>query len=126
MTRCVAQKISVDKDRLMLTLNVQGHANYAENGKDIVCSAVSCLCISLANTLLATGVEKRCFRMGDGSFYMSATIVENKSYAEGAFDTAVNGLQMIAEQYPNHVSFESGVSHRNFSCDTITGKRMTT
>ena len=111
MTACVAQKIGLDRDRLMLSLRVKGHANYGESGKDIVCSAVSCLCISLANTLLATGVDKRCIRMEDGSFYVSATIVENRAYAEGAFDMAVNGLQMIAEQYPNHVSFTSGVSH---------------
>ena len=110
MTRCVAQKICGDDDRLVLSLNVKGHANYAEAGKDIVCAAVSCLCISLANTMLATGVEKQCFRMDDGDFYMSAAITENKVYAEGAFDLAVNGLQMIAEQYPHHVVFESGVS----------------
>ena len=111
MTKCVAEKHHIDQEKLMLSLWVKGHANYAENGKDIVCSAVSCLCISLANTLLATGVEKKCVRMEEGSFYMSATIVENRVYAEGAFDLAVNGLQMIAEQYPSNVVFTSGVSH---------------
>jgi uncharacterized protein YsxB (DUF464 family) len=111
MTVCVAQKHILDWERVILTLQVKGHANYAESGKDIVCSAVSCLCISLANTLLAAGVDKQCFRMEEGSFYVSATIVENKAYAEGAFDMAVGGLQMIAEQYPDHVSFKSGVSH---------------
>ena len=111
MTKCVAEKRPIGKDRLILSLYVKGHANYADNGKDIVCSAVSCLCLSLANTLLATGVEKKHFRMEDGVFYMSATIAENRVYAEGAFDMAVNGLQMIAEQYPHHVSFTSGVSH---------------
>lgn len=115
MTKCVAQKISLDRDRLLLSLNVKGHANFAESGKDIVCSAVSCLCISLANTLVSIGVDKGCIRMEDGSFFVSATIVENvpgdRAYAEGAFDMAVNGLQMIAEQYPDHVSFTSGVSH---------------
>ena len=110
MTKCVAEKHRLAGERLMLTLYVKGHANYAESGKDIVCSAVSCLCISLANTMLAAGVEKRCFRMEDGSFYMSAAIAENQAYAEGAFDMAVNGLQMIAEQYPDHVTFQSGVS----------------
>lgn len=111
MTRCAAEKHYLDWERVILSLYVDGHANYAENGKDIVCSAVSCLCISLANTLLATGVDKGCFRIEDGSFYVSATIVENRAYAEGAFDMAVNGLQMIAEQYPDHVVFTSGVSH---------------
>lgn len=111
MTRCVAEKYRLDGNNLILTLYVKGHANYAESGKDIVCSAVSCLCISLANTLLAAGVEKQCFRIEDGSFYVSTTVVDNQAYAEGVFDTAVNGLQMIAEQYPGYVTFQSGVSH---------------
>ena len=111
MTKCVAEKHYLSGDRVMISLYVKGHANYAESGKDIVCSAVSSLCISFANTLLAAGVEKRCFRIEDGSFYMSATIVEKQQYAVGAFDMAVNGLRMIAEQYPDHVTFTSGVSH---------------
>lgn len=123
MTRCGAQKQPHRDGSVVLTLYVRGHANYAENGKDIVCSAVSCLCISLANTLLALGVDRKCFHMEDGGFYMSAPITENVKYAEGAFDTAVNGLQMIAEQYPSFVVFESGVSHQKNSCDTITRKR---
>ena len=111
MTRCVAEKWYEDNGNITLYLSAFGHADYAESGKDIVCSAVSCLCISLANTLLAAGVEKQCFRIEDGSFYVSTTVVDNQAYAEGVFDTAVNGLQMIAEQYPGYVTFQSGVSH---------------
>ena len=119
MTRCVAEKHRLSGGQLILTLCVKGHANYAESGKDIVCSAVSSLCISFANTMLAAGVEKQCFRMDDGSFYMSAAIAENQAYAEGAFDMAVNGLQMIAEQYPNNVTFQSGVSRQKNPCDNL-------
>ena len=111
MTRCTAQKHRHSDGSVILTLCVSGHADYAENGKDIVCSAVSCLCISLANTLLSTGVDKRCVNIECGGFYMSAAITENVPYAEGAFDLAVGGLQSLAEQYPVHVAFTSGVSH---------------
>ena len=111
MTKCVAGKRYEADGRLSLYLSAIGHANYAENGKDIVCSAVSCLCISCANTLIAAGVPAECFRMKEGSFHMSAILAENQQYAEGAFDTAVMGLSMIAEQYPDYVFFASGVSH---------------
>ena len=111
MTQCVAQRLDLNGDRVMLALNVRGHANYAENGKDIVCAAVSCLCVSLANTLLTAGVEKKQFCMEDGLFYVSATVAADNQYAIGAYDMAVNGLQSIAEQYPSHVTFTSGVSH---------------
>ena len=111
MTRCIADK-SYEKDgRLSLYLSCNGHANYEVHGKDIVCSAVSCLCTSLANTLLAIGVPKVCFRVTEGSFFLHTFMDENQKYAEGAFDMAVIGLGMLAEQYPDHVFLASGVSH---------------
>lgn len=111
MTRCVADKRRLEDDKLILYLSVDGHANYAESGKDIVCASVSCLCVSLANALVAGGVHEQCIRMKDGEFFVGATVVENLEYIEGAFDMAVSGLRQIAERYPANVLFKSGVSH---------------
>ena len=111
MTRCVADKRRPEDGTLVLYLSVDGHANYAESGKDIVCSAVSCLCVSLANALVAGGVHEECIRMEDGSFSVNVSVMENQKYIEGAFDMATLGLQQISEQYPAHVLFQSGVSH---------------
>lgn len=111
MTRCVVDKRWLDEGRLVLYFAVKGHANYAEAGKDIVCSAVSCLCVSLANALVSAGISSKCIRMKDGEFFIGATAVENQKYIEGAFDMAASGLRQIAEEYPTCVSFASGVSH---------------
>lgn len=111
MTRCVADKWYGENGSLTLYLSAFGHADYDENGKDIVCSAVSSLCTSLANTLLKYGVPKECIRMKEGNFLVNAYIVENHSYCEGAFDMAVIGLRQIAEEYPENVFCASGVSH---------------
>ena len=111
MTRCAAEKIHIGNGRLMLSLYVKGHANYADNGKDIVCSAVSSLCTAFANTLLGYGVPKSCIRMKEGNFLVKAYIVENHKLCEGAFDMAVTGLRGIAEEYPDYVFCASGVSH---------------
>lgn len=40
-----------DTDGEYIGLNISGHANYAESGKDIICSAVSVLAINLANSI---------------------------------------------------------------------------
>lgn len=56
-------KITVDMKSGKMLIDADGHANYAPNGQDIVCSAVSAI-----------------------------------------LQTAVLGLQGIAEQYPDHVS----------------------
>ena len=109
MTRCVADKWYEEDGRLCFYLSAFGHANYAEEGKDIVCSAVSALCTSLANTLLQYGVPKAAIRVEEGNFFVSANLTVNQHKCEGAFDVAVLGLTMISEQYPNNVFLASGV-----------------
>ena len=111
MTRCGAEKWHEDNGNLTLYLSAFGHADYAESGKDIVCSAVSSLCTAFANTLLGYGVPKSCIRMKEGNFLVKAYIVENHKLCEGAFDMAVTGLRGIAEEYPDYVFCASGVSH---------------
>ena len=111
MTRCVADRWYWENGEITLYLSVFGHADYAETGKDIVCSAVSCLCTSLANTLIEYGVPKECFRLQEGRFLLNALITKNTKLCEGAFDMASIGLKMIADQYPTHVFFVRGESH---------------
>ena len=111
MTRCVADKWHEDDGSLSIYLSAFGHADYAEHGKDIVCSAVSSLCTSFANTLLKYGVPMAAIRMKEGNFFVSAYITENQQKCEGAYDMVVEGLSEIAEKYPDHVFMASGVSH---------------
>ena len=112
MTRCVADKWYESDGDLAIYLSALGHANYAEAGKDIVCAAVSSLCTAFANTLLQYGVPKISIRLKEGNFLVDAFITENKQQCEGAYDMVVTGLQMLAEQYPDHVFFaKSGWSH---------------
>ena len=111
MTRCVADKWYEDDGSLTIYLSAFGHANYAEGGKDIVCSAVSALCTALANTFMLYGVPKATIRVKEGDFFLHTLITENKEKCEGAFDMTVVGLEMLAEQYPDNVFVASGVLH---------------
>lgn len=111
MTRCVTDKWYEEDGSLSIYMAAFGHANYAERGQDIVCSAVSALCTAMANTLVQYGVPHETFRIKEGNFFISTVITKNQKLCEGAFDTAVMGLSMIAEQYPDHVFVASGVLH---------------
>ena len=111
MTRCVADKQYEADGNLSIYLSAFGHADYAERGKDIVCAAVSALCTALANTLVNYGVSEASIRVEEGNFFVSATITKNQPQCEGAFDTVVTGLIMLAEQYPDNVFVASGVLH---------------
>lgn len=111
MTRCAADKKHEADGKLSIYLSAFGHADYAERGKDIVCAAVSALCTSFANTLLTYGVPRASIRIKDGDFMVNATISQNQAQCEGAYDTIVIGLSLIAEEYPDHVFIASGVLH---------------
>ena len=111
MTRCAADKKHEADGKLSIYLSAFGHADYAERGKDIVCAAVSALCTSFANALLAYGVPKASIRMKEGDFYVSATIDKSQEKCEGAYDLVTMGLSMLAEEYPDHVFIASGVLH---------------
>lgn len=82
------------EEELFLSYQVTGHANYSELGTDIVCSAVSALFITISNMLmLRNGVNQI-----DNLFVVS----ENED-AQLLTETLYQGLQQIAEQYPDNL-----------------------
>ncbi len=94
--------ISVHYDRKNLDLTVQGHAGYAEPGKDIVCSAVSILTSTLA-FLLARNEFESCF---EPEFSAFRAIVPNeglKKRYRPYFDFVMEGLRMLQAAYPENI-----------------------
>jgi len=77
-----------------------GHAEYAANGQDIVCAAVSALYNTLAvhDTTYAGELQP-----GHRFIWVSPGRLEDGMPIMDAF---AQGLKRIAAQYPNHVSFE--------------------
>ena len=84
-------------------LLIDGHAGYAEHGKDIVCAA----CSGITYALLAL-LEEYSDEVTDvagpvvdsGCFYVSCKGTER---IQTAFHMAVLGLRKISSQYPAHV-----------------------
>ena len=81
-------------------MTVQGHAGYAEKGKDVVCAAVSALVYALIATLEETGnMRESVIRPG------YATVAAKE--ADRAFDVVRGGLGQIAARYPACVVIEA-------------------
>lgn len=74
---------------------VEGHANYAEVGNDIVCAGVSSLFITVTNTLLSFG---RTFERDGGYF-----ILDSSEKERVCLQVLHDGIQAIADEYPGHV-----------------------
>ena len=89
-----------------LRLEVHGHADYAEAGKDIVCAGASMLTDTLAGVLEEAEERGRCknnIRDGDGDMMLSADpTLGSMSEIKAYFRMAVTGFRMLQEQYPKH------------------------
>ena len=88
---------------------VSGHAGYAEEGSDIVCSAVSVLCITCLNSLesvcgihpAASGGENGFLR-----FSLPKEMTEAQRHdAQVILCTLRQGLSDLADEYPKYVRF---------------------
>lgn len=98
--------IAYTKKNNSFVLEFQGHANY-NPGNDIVCSAVSVLCYTLAGAV--SNIPPECVytekRLGSGCAYVKVNI-KNKEIREKVniiFETVLIGLLQLEESYPDHI-----------------------
>ena len=82
---------------------IEGHAGYAEEGEDIICSAVSVLALNTANSIEALTNVKPICTMKDG--FLSCKILamreskQNFSDVSLLLDSLALGLRSISESY---------------------------
>lgn len=88
------------------SMHFKGHANYAAEGADVVCAAVSILFYTLAQTILSTDEkafeEKPRVRIYDLETQINAKCdcKPKKEYAaaiDTVYQTILNGLNLMAE-----------------------------
>lgn len=104
MTTVKIEKIGDFAARLIVT----GHTGYAEDGKDIVCAAVSAIAQTAVLGLRAFGVNPK-VKTKDGFLDISVSVPkENETYlaAKAILETAILGLKDIHEGYPAFVGLE--------------------
>ncbi len=86
-----------------LSILTEGHANYAEKGKDIVCAAVSILLNTYAAELLRLGDIPQ-IRDEENSYDIRPEAAMEK--VKPAFETIRSGLRLLSEVYKKYVRLE--------------------
>lgn len=88
---------------------IEGHAGYAERGKDIVCASMSTLYQSLVNgidqlsdSIVHEFTEENSTRIHIGGLY---------EYSRALVDSFKFGCQSLAMAYPNNVEYTDVQSH---------------
>lgn len=87
-------------------LTINGHAGYAEHGKDIVCAGVSAIVFALLGWMEHNEDEIDDLEdliAEDGQVYIACT---GNDKLETAFQVAVLGLIQIARAHPDYVDIE--------------------
>lgn len=89
----------------MTAVACQGHAGYADEGKDIVCAAVSILAYTCANALESVAGEKPETSEKDG--FLSISLPNGGGHdAQIIFQTVIQGLQDLMDAYPSYLQLK--------------------
>jgi uncharacterized protein YsxB (DUF464 family) len=100
--------INIEFNPNAFTLDIKGHAGHGEKGKDIVCSAISILFYTLAESLHSSKhmlAEEIDFNDADGNGHISC--VPKKEYDANIsliFWTILKGLEIVALHYEENVN----------------------
>lgn len=91
-------KIKVSKD----SIEISGHANYDEYGKDIVCASVSSIVTTTVNGILELENTIN-FKSDDNKTVIN--IIKNTKTNKALISNMINLLKELENQYPEHVKF---------------------
>lgn len=90
-------KIIIKEDHI----EIDGHANYADYGKDIVCAAVSCIAITSINAIIKLDESALKYEENDG--YLVIDILKHNKYVDTIISNMIDLLKELEEQYKKNI-----------------------
>lgn len=112
-------KITFTQRGKILSLRLEGHAGYAEHGKDIVCASASILAYTVAQYITMASesgdlVAPPVIKLDKGDAYVSCEPTEETAReTQGMFEYAMIGYQLLARNYPRFVDIITDVEAYN-------------
>lgn len=96
---------TIRMDWKSLELTAEGHAGGGAYGEDVICAGISAIVQTLAQYLLRYELLMwPIIRLQPGASYIRGRPVPGyRRRTREAFRQAMDGLMIMAEQYPNHV-----------------------
>lgn len=99
-------------DRYSDRITVKGHANYAEIGRDIVCSAVSVLVQTLIQSVETLTTDRIEYNMQPGTEELQPGTVDIKFWclsdpSKVLIDAFFIGVEGVAEAYPDNLTVKT-------------------
>lgn len=98
-------QIIIDSLSNNCSVQMEGHADYAEHGRDIVCSAISILTYTFANMLAINGAKELKVDL-DGEIRTISFLNDRSDKISTILDSFVMGLRLLEASYPEHVKID--------------------
>lgn len=103
-----------DKNNRIVSFAVEGHANYAKHGKDIVCAGVSAVSVGTVNAIETLAGVELPVKMKDG--WLSSLIPhiadkEKEDKLQLLLESMIVSLDTIAQSYGDHVVVHDHISN---------------
>lgn len=103
--------IHVTYHRLYNRVTIEGHANSAQKGHDLVCSAVSALALTLAGNVSymesQEAVRNVITKLDEGNAEIQCTPYRRyKESVEQIFRAICVGFELLATKYPEYIKYE--------------------
>lgn len=90
-----------DREGKIDSIIITGHADYAEYGKDIVCSAVSSIVITTVNAIFSFNTDYISYDEMKDKFVI--TVKLHNELVDKLIANMLNMLQEIEEDYPKNI-----------------------
>ena len=102
--------IVIKEKQTIKTIEATGHSGYAENGADIVCSAVSTLMETLANGLTEVVKAKAKVIVDEEIPHLSVTVDEEDQekckYAQILMKSTLLGIRGVAQEFSKFIKIK--------------------
>lgn len=86
-------------------IKINGHANFADYGKDIVCASVSSIVYTTVNGIL--NINNKAIIFQDNKEIV-IEVISNDDITKSLIDNMLNLLMNLAIQYPKNIKISKG------------------
>ena len=93
-------KVSINKDNLIKEVKISGHADFADYGKDIVCSAVSSIATTTINNIIALDNKAITYSANEGDILITNN---DSEMASKLLNNMITMLEDLAKDYPKNI-----------------------
>ena len=99
-------------NQLFQTFEISGHAEYADEGLDIVCAGISATVINSLNLIIKLLGKNIKFTENQEEGYMKLEVIKNnfnqtsRDFLELIVENLYESLQQISVIYPNHLKIK--------------------